>query len=265
MMKHAVQLVCTFAMFWLVACAEPESTTSEQMPSAERGEPSDAPPVAPESPSAIQAAIDHPDRPAGDRARDADRRPDQILAFYGVEPGMTVVEYIAGGGYYTELLSRTVGESGHVYSTRVRDERLEGGRLPNVTPIQDSELGVEPGTADLAFTALNYHDLVGREVPREPMLAQIMQQLRPGGIFAVIDHAAEDGSGARDADTLHRIDEQLVKDEVLAAGFELVEESDLLRHPEDDRTQRVFAEGVRGKTDRFVLMFRKPQSEGAMM
>ncbi|MEE9255466.1 MAG: hypothetical protein V3U43_11045 [Pseudomonadales bacterium] len=262
-MKHGVRFIGIFALLWLAACAEPETTTAPQAPAAEDiSEPADAPPVAPQSGGAIQAAINHADRPDEDKARDNDRRPDLVLAFYGVGPGMTVVEYIAGGGYYTELLSRTVGEGGHVFATRVAEERLEGDRLSNVTTIEDGELGVEAGGADLVFTALNYHDLVNREIPREPLLQLMMNQLRVGGTLAIIDHAAEDGSGSRDVGTLHRIDEQVVRDEVLAAGFELAQESDMLRHAEDDRTQRIFGDDIRGKTDRFVLMFRKAQPEG---
>lgn len=262
-MKHGVRFIGIFALLWLVACAEPETTTAPQPPAAEDiSEPADAPAVAPQSGDAIQAAIDHADRPDEDKARDNDRRPDLVLAFYGVGPGMTVVEYIAGGGYYTELLSRTVGEGGHVFATRVAEERLEGDRLSNVTVIESGELGVEPGGADLVFTALNYHDLVNREIPRDPLLQLMMNQLRVGGTLAIIDHSAEDGSGSRDVGTLHRIDEQVVRDEVLAAGFELAQESGMLRHPEDDRTQRIFGDDIRGKTDRFVLMFRKPQPEG---
>lgn len=269
-MKIALRFLCLTGMFWLLtACSERESAPEEMAapemapaPEAAVTEPAEAPPTAPGVSDAILAAIQSPDRPASDKARDNDRRPDLVLQFFGVKPGMTVVEYIAAGGYYTELLSRVVGENGHVYATRLAEERIAGGRLPNVTPIESGDMGVAPGGADLAFTALNYHDLVNQGTPREPWLALIMQQLRVGGTFAVIDHAAEDGSGSRDVGTLHRIDEQVVKDEVEGAGFVLVAESDILRHPEDDRTQKVFTPGLRGKTDRFVLMYRKPQPQG---
>jgi predicted methyltransferase len=106
---------------------------------------------------------------------------------------------------------------------------------------------------------LFYHDTYWQGVDRQAMLAGIMQALKPGGIFALIDHSAEPGSKDRDVKTLHRVDEALVREEVLAAGFELVAESDLLRHPEDDRTINVFDAALRGKTDRFVYKFRKPE------
>ena len=74
----------------------------------------------------------------------------------------------------------------------------------------------------------------------------------------MIDHHAEAGSGDRDVQTLHRVDAELVKKEILEADFEWVGSSDLLRHPEEDRTINVFKPEIRGKTDRFIFKFRKP-------
>src|SRR5262249_40508307 len=156
-----------------------------------------------------------------------------------------------GGGYFTELLSRTVGPSGFVVATRVEPARIADNRLPNVTGVADNDWGLAPNSADLAFTALNYHDVINLKVDRGPLLANIFKILKPGGTFAVIDHSAEDGSGARDVGTLHRVDEQLVVSEVKAAGFELVGSSDLLRNPADKRTLAVFDPSIRGKTDCF--------------
>ena len=113
---------------------------------------------------------------------------------------------------------------------------------------------------DAVLMILFYHDTFWQDVDRAKMNAGILAALRPGGTFAVIDHHAEVGSAARDAQTLHRGDAEQIKAEILAAGFEWVSESDLLRHPEDDRTRNVFEEGMRGKTDRFVHRFRKPEA-----
>jgi len=206
----------------------------------------------------VAAAIADPARPPEDVARDAQRRPDLVLAFYEVTQGMTVVDFIAGGGYYTEFFSRVVGDAGRVYATRLAPERIADGRLPNVTAIGDGDWGLAPGSVDLVFTAQNYHDLVARNIDRQPILALILNVLKPGGTFAVSDHAAQDGSGARDANTLHRIDERLVRDEVTAAGFVFVADSDVLRHPADARQVHVISGGIRGETDQFVLKFRKP-------
>ncbi len=212
-----------------------------------------------EVPEPIAAAVANTDRPDEDTARDADRRPGQVLAFVGVQPGMDVLEFVAAGGYYTEILSRAVGDNGHVYATRLDDKRIADNRLPNVTAVGDQDWGLEPGSVGLVFTALNYHDLFNVEgLDRNALLKRFYDVLKPGGTFAVVDHAAQPGSGSRDTNTLHRVDEQTVVSEITGAGFELVDESDVLRHPEDDHTRKVFDEGIRGKTDRFVLKFIKP-------
>jgi predicted methyltransferase len=208
--------------------------------------------------AAIAAAVANPARPTEDVARDADRKPAETLAFFDVKPGEVVFEFVAGGGYFTELLSRVVGPSGHVSATRLAPERVAEGRLSNVTAIGDSDWGLAPNSVDLVFTALNYHDVINLKVDRAPLLANMYKALKPGGILAVIDHSAEAGSGARDVGTLHRVDEAVVLAEVKAAGFELVGTSDLLRNPNDARTLAVFDPAIRGKTDCFVLKFRKP-------
>lgn len=210
--------------------------------------------------AAIAAAVANPARPADDVARDADRKPAETLAFFDVKPGQVVFEFVAGGGYFTELLSRTVGDSGRVVATREEPKRIADGRLPNVTAAADTEWGLAPDSVDLIFTALNYHDVVNLKVERPPLLKNFMTMLKPGGIFAVIDHSAEAGSGDRDVGTLHRIDEALVVSEIKAAGFELVGSNDLLRNPNDARTLKVFDPAIRGKTDCFVLKFRKPSA-----
>jgi len=258
--RSAMPLMC---LVLTTACGgEPTATTTAPVEPTTTAAPAAiqrtaAPAVATVS-AAIAAAVANPARPADDVARDADRKPAQTLMFYGVEPGDEVFEFVAGGGYYTELLSRVVGESGHVTATRVAPERITGGRLPNVTAADDGEWGLAPNSVDLIFTALNYHDVINLKVERAPLLANMLAALKPGGIFAVIDHSAEAGSGVRDVGTLHRVDESVVVAEVEAAGFELVETTDLLRNPADARTLAVFDPGIRGKTDCFVLKFRKP-------
>jgi predicted methyltransferase len=230
--------------------------TAATAPAAEAVEPTA--PVAAAPSAAIAAAVANPARPADDVARDAERKPAETLAFYDVQPGQVVLEFVAGGGYFTELLSRTVGDTGRVVATREEPKRIADGRLPNVTAAADTEWGLAPDSVDLIFTAQNYHDVVNLKVERPPLLANFLTVLKPGGIFAVIDHSAESGSADRDVGTLHRIDEALVVSEIEAAGFELVESSDLLRNPSDTRTLKVFDPAIRGKTDCFVLKFRKP-------
>ncbi len=224
------------ALAWLAGCAAPGRSAGMHR--------------------AIAAALAHPQRPESDRLRDADRRPADVLAFAGVAPGQRVLELVGAGGYYTELLARTVGAEGQVYVTRIDPERLAGDRLPNVQVVPDA--GPSQGNLDLVFTALNYHDIVNLGIERGPVLANIAQLLRPGGRLVVIDHAAIDGSGARDVGTLHRIDPALVIEDVTAAGLVAAGSSAVLANPDDDHTLPVFDPTVRGRTDRFVLLFVKP-------
>ena len=87
----------------------------------------------------------------------------------------------------------------------------------------------------------------------------IFNSLKPGGVFCVVDHRAQRGSGARDSANLHRVDPEIVKQEVLAAGFVLEATSDVLSNPTDDHTFSVFDESIRVSTDRFILKFRRPK------
>ncbi len=212
-------------------------------------------------------------RPAGDRARDAGRRPAEVIAFLGIRPGMTVIDLIAAGGYYTEVLSVAVGPAGKVYAQnsefvlKMRDgandkamtARLEGGRLPNVERIDRgaTELRLPPGSVDAAVTALNFHDIYNSRGPdtASDFLGAVFRVLKPGGVLGLIDHAGSpDGNNA----DLHRIDEALVDAAVKSAGFEIEAKSDVLRNPDDDRSKNVFDPEIRGKTDRFVMRLRKP-------
>jgi predicted methyltransferase len=182
-----------------------------------------------------------------------------------------VAELMTGRGYYAEILGRAVGPAGKVYAHNTPfvldrfaeaplSERLEAEDLANVVK-HDAELEdltLPEGQLDAVLIILFYHDTYWQEVDRAAMLRGVLAALRPGGVFGVIDHHAEVGSGDRDVKTLHRGDAEMIKAEILAAGFELEAESDLLRRPDDDRTVNVFDDAIRGKTDRFVFKFRKP-------
>lgn len=228
-------------------------------------------PAVTEQEAAIGAAVAHPDRPAEDVARDADRRPAEMMAWMGIRPGLVVADLMGGRGYYTELLARAVGPGGTVYAQnnayvveRFAGEalltRLSRPGLENVVRLDRelTDLGLPLGGVDVAFMGLFYHDTFWMEVDRPAMNAAILAALRPGGLFVVTDHHAAEGSGDRDVKSLHRVERSLVVQEIQAAGFVLDAETDLLRHPEDDRSQNVFDEALRGKTDRFALRFRKP-------
>jgi predicted methyltransferase len=227
------------------------------------------------APGYIKAAIENPDRPDKDKARDAARKPAEMMAFAGVHPGQKVIELIPGGAFYfTKILSNIVGPTGHVYAASPAPNPNAGAdarppatslttdpAFPNVTDV------VLPGglpavaPVDVIWTAQNYHDFhlaqLHVNVPATDKL--IFSLLKPGGEFIIIDHAAVAGSGLDVPDKLHRINEDIVKQEVESAGFVLEAESDVLRNPADPRTDSVFSATIRGHTDQFVLRFRKPK------
>ncbi len=231
-------------------------------------------------PKAITDAVNSPDRPAADRQLDAGRRFEQILAFFGIAPGMKVADLWAGGGYTTELLARTVGTSGKVYSQNgsfppafkkgedAWRARLKEPGMSNVVelqkPFDDPEdvLPVPPESLDAVIINMNYHDMVGRGYDRAGVNAVVFKALKPGGVYGVVDNSAAPGSGARDVNTLHRIDEAFEINEIKQAGFKLEAVSNALRNPKDDRTWFVMQH--RGEQDRFVLKFVKPRGAGGI-
>jgi predicted methyltransferase len=224
------------------------------------------------SPPSLSSRLAHGERSAEDKMRDSVRRPAEVVAFLGVEEGMTVIDLLAAGGYYSDVLAEAVGPNGKVYAhnieflLKVRDgvndkamtARLAGGRLPNVERLdrEVDDLGLEPGSIDLAITALNFHDIYHGRGPEVTagFLKAVHTILTSDGILGIIDHAGDSGV---DNESLHRIEESIVVDAVEAAGFVLEESGEVLRNPGDDRTKSVFAKGLRGATDRFVLRFRK--------
>ena len=216
-----------------------------------------------------------PGRSEEDRARDAWRRPAEVIAFLGIEPGMTVMDLVASGGWYTEVLSIAVGDGGTVYAQNppmmlaFRDgyfdkaitARLAGDRLPNVVRLDRdlAETGLPPGSLDAAITALNFHDVHNGmgEQAATGFLVAVKALLRPGGVLGLIDHYGESGN---DNNTLHRLDVATALPLIEGTGFEVVA-SDILRNPNDDYTKMVFDEAVRGKTDRLLLRLTKPLKE----
>lgn len=223
----------------------------------------------------IVQAVAASDRSADDRVLDPGRHPVETLRFFGVEPGMKLLELAAGGGYTAELLARVVGPSGRVYgqNTPFVLERFaqvpwtERLRKPVMAPVVriDSELEapVPRDVSDLdgALMILFYHDTVWFKTDRSAMNRAIFAALKPGGFFGVIDHSARAGAGVSVAETLHRIEEQVVIEEIEAAGFVLEAQADFLKNPDDSRDWNASpskAGASRGKSDRFVLLFRKP-------
>lgn len=225
------------------------------------------------APADLAAVVADPHRPDADRARDAARKPAEVLAFAGLKPGDKVLELLPGHGYFTRVISGAIGPAGHVY-TAAPAMNPESGKPADPNPVAgDPAYGnvsgvvmafdkpvAAPEPVDLIFTAQNYHDLhLSRfKLDVVGLDKALFAALKPGGVLIIEDHAAEPGSGLRDPDRLHRIDEAVVKQEVLSAGFVLDGESAVLRNPADPHTLIVFDPSIRGHTDQFLLKFRKP-------
>jgi predicted methyltransferase len=209
------------------------------------------------------------ERPATDVARDAMRKPLEIMAFAGVRPGMTVAELGPGFGYYTRMLSKAVGPRGKVYALFNSAQPAFPGMLDRAKTLAALLGNVEvvvcdytainlPTKADLFWTTENYHDFHNGPTANIPALDKsVYDNLKPGGIFYVEDHSAAEGAGLEATSKLHRMDEALAKTELLAAGFKLEAETDLLRNPNDSRVNGN-SENGHYTSDRFGLRLRKP-------
>ena len=225
-------------------------------------------------PAYITAAVADPARPAADTARDPLRKPVDMMVFAQVKPGDHVLELIPGGGYFERIFSGVVGPNGHVYeaipaiggsdASPKSNGIAADPHYANITELNMSAPAAIGANAPyyVIWTSQNYHDLhlTRLHLDIAALDAGLFKALKPGGVFIIVDHAAELGSGIRDTDKMHRIDEDLVKKEMKDAGFVLEDESNVLRNPADTHTLLVFDPAIRGHTDQFVLRFRKPRS-----
>jgi len=228
-----------------------------------------------EVPAPIRDAVIASDRSDDDRRLDAGRKPAEVLAFFKLAPGQKIGELFAGGGYTTEVMARIVGDKGTIYAQNTKEVLDRFARKPwserAAKPVMKRVVGVERPTddpfpaeaknLDAVITILNYHDFVWQKADRAKLNKKVFAALKKGGVYGIVDHSAAAGSGTRDCETLHRIDEEVVKQEVQAAGFKLDAESDLLRHPDDKRDWNSSPKAAgekRGTSDRFTLRFVKP-------
>lgn len=209
--------------------------------------------------------------PPTDPALDPAWKVPEVIAFIGVKPGDRVADVVAGR--LTASLARAVGSKGTVFAVetaeivKVAPKGIEGLRAlaavsPNVVVSADLVATPLPPNLDAVFIRQNYHDLYVKFMGPADVPAfnrNVFKALKPGGVYVILDHAAVAGSGIAAVDTLHRIDVDRVKADVLAAGFRLDAESPILANPADDRTKSVFDPTIRGKTDQFLLRFRKPR------
>jgi predicted methyltransferase len=229
----------------------------------------------------FDAAVAHPGRSAADLKRDSLDHPAEILRLSGIAPGMRVADVLAGDGYYSELASYVVGPAGKViminnaafdhWSDGARQARLKSDRLINVEheTLDLNQMALEPRSLDAILLIKVYHDLywvdpTGAEseglwpkIDTGAVLDQLTRALKPGGVLLLVDHSAKAGSGTAAASSLHRIDERYALKDFESRGLKVIAKSDLLRRPDDARNQVSYKDPMLGKTDRFVLVFRK--------
>jgi predicted methyltransferase len=225
---------------------------------------------------AYDAAVQHTGRTDADLKRDALDHPADVLRLAGIKPGMHVADLLAGDGYYSELLSYVVGPHGHVlllnnppfekWSDNGWKPRLANNRLPNVEYriIDLNHMELPDSSLDAVLLIKVYHDLywvdpegTWPKIDTKAVLDQVARALKPGGTLLIVDHSAKAGTGNTVASSLHRIDEAFARQDFESRGLKLVAHSDVLRKPEDPRDQISYKPPALGKTDRFVLVFRK--------
>ncbi len=222
----------------------------------------------------VAAALSHSDRPSGDADADARRKPAEVLAFAGLEKGMDVLELEAGGGYYTEILSRSVGASGSVILQHAPglmgfvgdgiDLRTANNRLSNVTVsiTQFDALDAADNSVDMVTWIQGPHEL-GFEPDGNSLgdatgaFSEIARVLKPGGVLVASDHLAAAGTGIEAGGSLHRIAEGWVRDMAETAGLSFVKASPELLNADDPLTDGVFAPSIRGNTSQFLHLYRK--------
>jgi predicted methyltransferase len=218
----------------------------------------------------MRAALAAPERSAENKARDAARKPIETVQFFGIETGETLVDMIAAGGWFTEVLSAAVGPTGRVYAqnppflVQADAEKALHQRLGNVEAVHVAlgQAGLA-GNVDTVVTAQNLHDIyngyadqAGGEAPTVEFLRALHAVLKPGGVLGVIDHV---GVAGRDNAALHRMQLQQARDAIAKAGFTIEAESTMLASPADDHTKNVFDPAIRGRTDQFMIRARKPR------
>lgn len=222
--------------------------------------------------SLIGVAVDDDARPADQRSADARRMPAELLAFAEIEPGDRIGDFIPGGGYWTRLFAKATGPTGKVYaftpdphSGQPQLEDIAGDDINyanvQIRPLEAGAPITSPEPLDVVWTSQNYHDLKNLPPPVTTGAINLMLYgtLKPGGLYIVIDHLAAADAPDDVPNTLHRIREDLVREEIEAAGFVFVAESDVLRNPSDSLDLNVFDEAIRGNTAQFVLKFKKPE------
>ena len=226
------------------------------------------------------------DRLEADLERDIRSKPESVLPWLQIKPGDTVVDIFGSGGYYSELIAPLVAPSGRVlllnnagfeaWGINILNDRFNGrdpGKIERKI-IGGITLELAPESIDAALMVMAFHDLyvtpkdyngeayvpTGEPADAEHFLGQVLAALKPGGRFVIVDHAGRDDMDREAVLDLHRIQEDFTKNQLSRNGFNFVASDNALRNPHDDRTQIVFDPEVKGQTDRFILVFEKPNS-----
>jgi predicted methyltransferase len=238
-----------------------------------------APAMLSAAPADVAAAVANTAARTPDNVKlDEGRKPAEVLTFFGLQPGMHVIDMFGANKYWAEIMAPAVGPTGSVVvwnpTQFLNDKRRAAfaefaARQPNVVLISSPFEAPDLPAAkfDFALINLDYHDTYWEstqfKIPRqEPdaWLKRLYSAMKPGAVVGIIDHAANPGGDTREVvEKLHRIDPAVVKADFARAGFVLEESSDILRNPADDHSLLVFDDKIRGKTDRFIYRFRKPQ------
>jgi predicted methyltransferase len=220
------------------------------------------------------AALSNAARPEADRARDAVRKPAELLAFARVKPGQKVADFIMGGGYLTHVLAGAVGPKGKVYAFQPAEfigfraaygteqdavAKAHANVIPIRMPLSQFAMAEQ---LDTIITVQNFHDLYLKPMPAgtaDKVKTALFAALKPGGMLIVVDHVALPGSGVDAANSLHRIDPAFARAELEKAGFRFEGEVSTWRRADDPHSTNVFSPAIRGKTDQFAYRFRKPK------
>ncbi len=235
----------------------------------------------------VRAAMSEPGRLPADIQRDSRSKPQIVIPLLNLERGDTVIDIFAGGGYYSELLARVVGNEGEAilhnslgfeaWGINGLNDRFANDRAPgniNRHTRNGVNLMLTDETVDAALIVMAIHDLyvipkryngeayvrAGNPANSDYFLDQVFAALKPGGRFVVVDHQGNPDSDLESITDLHRLDQNFIRAKIESHGFAFVESSDALRNPEDDHDRIVFDEDLQGRTDRFILAFEKPQN-----
>ncbi len=209
------------------------------------------------------------------RARDVNRQPAEVLEFFRMREDMRVIELLPAGGWYTKILAPVLAEHGKLYVAHPPGFYADAFRriadLPGLEEVEEIDWGATGGGSggpfgpsgiwdvepvDLVLTFRNYHNFSPAD--RATVNRSVFDALKPGGYYGIVDHTRRHME-PENSENRRREDPVLVIREILDAGFEFVDFSDVLARPNDALVHEVAHPEVTDRSDRFTLLFRKPE------